>query len=30
MYAELFAGTELWSDEEYANLGAEGCGDYPL
>ena len=30
MYAELFAGTELWSDEEYATLGAEGCGDYPL
>ena len=30
MYAALFAGTELWSDEEYADLGAEGCGDYPL
>ena len=30
MYEELFAGTELWIDEEYADLGAEGCGDYPL
>jgi para-nitrobenzyl esterase len=29
MYVELFAGTDLWSDEEYADLGGEGCGDYP-
>lgn len=29
VYAELFAETDLWSDEEYATLGAEGCGDYP-
>jgi para-nitrobenzyl esterase len=30
MYADLFHGTDLWSDAEYATLGAEGCGDYPL
>jgi para-nitrobenzyl esterase len=30
MYAELFADTELWNDEEYDNLGEEGCAEYPL
>jgi len=30
MYEDLFSGSALWSDEEYANLGAEGCADYPL
>ena len=29
MYATLFAGTELWDDNEYLNLGESGCGSYP-
>jgi len=30
MYADLFYGTDLWDDDEYANLGEYGCGDYPV
>jgi len=30
MYVRLFAGTALWDDAEYENLGSEGCGDYPV
>ena len=29
MYVRLFAGTDLWDDEEYENLGKCGCKDYP-
>ena len=29
MYVIALADSELWSDEEYANLGREGCGSYP-
>jgi para-nitrobenzyl esterase len=27
--SELWAVTDMWDDDEYENLGAEGCGDYP-
>jgi para-nitrobenzyl esterase len=29
MYATLFAGTDLWDDNEYLNLGESGCGSFP-
>jgi para-nitrobenzyl esterase len=29
MYVQLFGGTGLWSDEDYRNLGEEGCAAYP-
>lgn len=29
MYVRLFAGTDLWDDEEYEHLGKYGCKDYP-
>jgi para-nitrobenzyl esterase len=29
MYVRLFAGTDLWDDEEYEHLGKCGCKDYP-
>jgi para-nitrobenzyl esterase len=28
-YVGLFDGTPLWSDEEYAKLGKQGCADFP-
>ncbi len=28
-YANLFMRSHLWDDEEYKNLGKEGCKDYP-
>jgi para-nitrobenzyl esterase len=28
-YFWIFGRHESWDDEEYANLGKEGCGDYP-
>jgi hypothetical protein len=29
MYVQLFRGTPLWDDDDYLNLGAEGCAAYP-
>jgi para-nitrobenzyl esterase len=29
MYVRLFAGSDMWDDEEYVNLGKCGCKDYP-
>jgi para-nitrobenzyl esterase len=29
-YAATFSRTGLFDREEYRNLGADGCGDYPL
>lgn len=29
MYVRLFAGTELWNDDEYARLGGCGCTELP-
>jgi len=30
MYVQLFRGTALWDDEDYLNLGTEGCAAYPV
>jgi para-nitrobenzyl esterase len=30
MYVQLFQGTELWDDDDYLNLGGEGCSAYPV
>ena len=30
VYVELFSETNLWDAAEYAALGTEGCGDFPL
>ncbi len=30
IYVKLFGDTEAWSDEEYENLGREGCREYPV
>ncbi len=29
-YVQLFKETDLWNDDEYQNLGKEGCSDYPV
>lgn len=29
MYVQLFRGTPLWDDDDYLNLGTEGCAAYP-
>ncbi len=30
VYAQLFAGTALWNEDDYLSLGAEGCAAYPV
>ncbi len=30
MYVQLFEDTPLWDDDDYLNLGAEGCAAYPV
>ena len=30
MYVRLFGGTALWNDNDYLNLGTEGCSAYPV
>jgi len=30
MYVRLFGGTAMWNDNDYLNLGAEGCSAYPV